>query len=243
LATFGRICVITDKPFYGEGLINYSYIFPGKWYPGTGTRSCGTSLRWSRDQFFRDIDKEDAYLLIDKGAEKIQAGSQGLIFHPYLQGEGSPYDDPLLRGDFIGLTLHHTRDHMARSIMEGVSFSLLDSIEYIKGKGINIKPPLRCIGGGSKSRLWTKILTDVLGHDVIIPTITDPSVGAALIAGVGKGIFKDYEEAQEYNYGISDEISYDKNENLKYRDIFSIYKKAKKKLESINHQLATSYEI
>ena len=176
------------------------------------------------------------------GAEKIPSGSEGLIFHPYLQGEGSPYDDPLLRGDFIGLTLHHTRDHIIRSVLEGVAFSLLDSINFIKKKGIKIKPPLRFIGGGSKSTLWTEILSNVLGYDAIVPQVTDPSAGAALIAGVGKGIFKTYGQAQEFNYGISREISSDDRENVRYGEIFTIYKEAQKKLEDINHQLAKGYD-
>lgn len=242
LATFGRICVLTDKPFCGNGLINYSYILPGMWYPGTGTRSCGTSLRWCRDQFFKELDTGKAYSFMTDGAEKIPSGSEGLIFHPYLQGEGSPYDDPLLRGDFIGLTLHHTRDHIIRSVLEGVAFSLLDSINFIKKKGIKIKPPLRFIGGGSKSALWTEILSNVLGYDAIVPQVTDPSAGAALIAGVGKGIFKTYGQAQEFNYGISREISSDDRENVRYGEIFTIYKEAQKKLEDINHQLAKGYD-
>ncbi len=242
LATFGRICVLAEEPSYGNGLINYSYIIPGMWYPGTGTRSCGSSLRWCRDQFYRDLDMKDLYSFITEEAGKTPPGAEGLIFHPYLQGEGSPYDDPLLRGDFIGLTLHHTRGHLARSVMEGTSFSLLDSLGFIKEKGINIRPPLRFIGGGSNSRLWTEILSDVLGEEAIVPGNTDPSVGASLIAGVGIGVFEDYGQAQDFNCSIAREVSCNENNNLVYKKIFKIYKESQRRLEDINHQLAGGHD-
>jgi xylulokinase len=242
LATFGRICIITSKPHYGKGLINYSYLIPGKWYPGTGTKSCGTSFRWCRDQFFSELDKDEAYPIMTEKAGKIPSGSQGLIFHPYLQGEGSPYDDPLLRGDFIGLTLHHTRDHIARAILEGTCFSLLDSLNFIKEKNIEIKPPLRFIGGGTRSNLWTQILADILGYDAVIPRNTDPSIGAALLAGVGAGIFSNLNQAQEFNRGILREIYFEPGKNSEYLEIFNIYKDTQSRLEDINHELAGKYD-
>jgi xylulokinase len=177
-----------------------------------------------------------------KKAGKIPSGSQGLLFHPYLQGEGSPYDDPLLRGDFIGLTLHHTRDHLARAILEGTCFSLLDSINFIKGKKIEIKPPLRFIGGGTRSSLWTQILADILGYDAFIPKNTDPSIGAALLAGVGVGIFSNLSQAQEFNGGILREISFVPSKNTEYLEIFDLYKDTQSKLEDINHKLAGKYD-
>ena len=242
LATFGRICIITSRPYYGKGLINYSYIIPGKWYPGTGTKSCGTSFRWCRDQFFSELKKDKAYEFMTHKAGKIPPGSQGLIFHPYLQGEGSPYDDPRLRGDLIGLTLHHNRDHIARSVLEGTCFSLLDSMNFIKEKNIEIKPPLRFIGGGTRSSLWTQILADILGYDAVIPKNTDPSIGAALAAGVGVGIFGDLSQAQEFNRGISREILFDDDRNLRYMEIFDLYKDTQSRLVDINHKLAEKYD-
>ncbi len=242
LATFGRICVLAEGPFYGNGLVNYSYIIPGMWYPGTGTRSCGTSLRWCRDQFYRNMDVKNIYSFMDDEAGKIPPGAEGLIFHPYMQGEGSPYDDPRLRGDFIGLTLHHTRGHLTRSVLEGVSFSLLDSINFIKEKGVIIRPPLRFLGGGSNSRLWTGILSDVLGEEAIVPENTDPSVGACLIAGVGIGIFEDYQEAQDFNSGTAREVPCNEINNSRYKRIFKIYKESQRRLQDINHLLAEENE-
>jgi xylulokinase len=182
LATFGRICVLAEKPPADERLITYSYIYPGLWYPGTGTKSFASSLKWFRDQFCRDMHGSgNVFGSMEREAEAVPPGAEGLIFQPYLQGEGSPYNDPLLRGSFIGLTLRHSRGHLIRSVMEGTCFSLLDSMSFLKERGIEAGRPLRFIGGGTASGLWLRILADVLGSDGVVPTATDPSVGAGLL--------------------------------------------------------------
>ncbi len=238
LATFGRICVLDSKPGPGKGLINYSYILPDLWYPGTGTRSCGTSLKWCRDQFYRELRKEeDVYSIMMEDARSISPGADGLIFHPYLQGEGSPYDDPHLRGDFLGLSLHHTRSHLVRAVIEGVAFSLLDSIESIKQKGVKIKPPLKFIGGGTKSDLWTKILADILGFDAIVPKNTDPSIGAAILAGVGTGVLKNLLEGQKINNEVARKIKCNRDNHKLYSNYFKVYKKTQTLLSGIYHDM------
>ncbi len=239
LATFGRICVLDSEPSPGRELINYSYIMPGLWYPGTGTRSCGTSLRWCRDQFYKELGKEEnAYSVMMEDARVVSVGAEDLIYHPYLQGEGSPYNDPHLRGDFLGLSLYHTRNHIVRAVIEGIAFSLLDSINSIKQKGIKIKPPLRFIGGGAKSDLWTEILADVLGFDAIVPKNTDPSIGAAILAGVGPGVFKDLIEGQKINSEVAREIKYNKDNNKIYNNYFKRYKKTQALLSGVYHEMA-----
>lgn len=242
LATFGRICVIADRPLPDEKLITYSYIKPGLWYPGTGTKSFASSLRWFRDQFCRELDSISAYGVIDEEVEKVKPGSDGIIFHPYLQGEGSPYNDPYLRGDFIGLTMHHKREHLIRAVMEGAAFSLLDSIGYIEQKGIRIEPPLRFIGGGTRSKVWPKIVSDILGEDGVIPIATDPSFGAALLAGIGLGVFSSVEEAQGIQKGYSKIVEHNKENSKIYRDLFELYKKGHDVLVDIHHRLSESFQ-
>ncbi len=242
LATFGRICVITDKPCYGKGLINYSFIKNGLFYPGTGTRSFATAFRWLRDEFFRDInEQEDAFKIMDDMAKEIKAGSEGLLFHPYLQGEGSPYVDPHLRGDFLGISLSHQREHFARAVLEGTCFSLLDCLHFIKDKGIEIHMPLRFIGGGTKSKIWTQILADVLGTDAVIPKATDPSIGGALIAGVAAGVYGSLEEAQNVICDSERDIEFNSQNNKTYLRSFEIYKKSAKVLMEINHLISNQY--
>ena len=242
LATFGRICVITDKPCYGKGLINYSFIKKGLFYPGTGTRSFATSFRWLRDEFFKDLgSKKDPFKDMDDLAKNIKAGSDGLIFHPYLQGEGSPYVDPHLRGDFLGISLSHKRDHFAKAVLEGTCFSLLDCLHFLKENNIGINMPLRFIGGGTKSRLWTQILADILGSDAIVPKATDPSIGGALLAGVATGIYGSLEEAQSVNNYAAREIEFDSQNHKIYLRSFEIYKKSAEVLREINHLISNQY--
>ncbi len=238
LATFGRICVISDSPVTSPGIVTYTYIIPGLWYPGTGTRSCGTSLRWFRDEFCRDLKDRygSVYQAMEAEAGDIPPGSDGVLFHPYLQGEGSPYDDPDLRGDFVGLTLHHKRGHMIKAVLEGVAFSLLDSIEYIREKGISINPPVKFIGGGSRSQMWTNILADVTGMDAVVPEFADASVGAALLAGVGTGFFKTFEDALDYKRNNISSVNYNESNCRQYRKYFDMYKEVQSCLGRIYHR-------
>jgi len=259
LATFGRICVLSEKPAPYEGVINYSYIIPGLWYPGTGTKSCASSYRWVRDEFFKDyLSKQQndenlisfsnikekqknllpAFKKMDLEASEIESGSNGLLFHPYLLGEGSPYNDSMLRGDFLGLTLHHKRAHFARAVLEGTSFSLRDSIEFLAEKGIRPLGDLKFIGGGSRSSLWTQILADVLGHDGLIPVNTDASYGAAMLSAVAIKAFPSVEEAVKKSMQFKEKIIYNASENKKYFRIYRLYKKAKEALTQLNHELS-----
>jgi xylulokinase len=259
LATFGRICILSEKPAPHEGIINYSYIIPGLWYPGTGTKSCASSYRWLRDEFFKDYlameksgealnpysrfnGKEEnlktAFGEMDQGASRIEPGSNGLLFHPYLLGEGSPYNDAKLRGDFLGLTLHHKRAHMARAVLEGTAFSLKDSIEFLSEKGINPLGYLKFIGGGSKSSLWTTILADVLGHNGLIPLNTDASYGAAMLSAVAIKAYPSIEDAVKENTRFREKIICRAGAKKIYAGVYSLYKKAKEALTEINHELS-----
>ena len=126
LATAGRICVVADKPYPDVNLINYSHIIDGLFYPGTATKSCAASYRWYRDTFGGD------YKELDEGAENIPIGSQGLVFHPYLNGELTPYANPNLCADFVGVRAIHTKAHFTRAVLEGVTMSMLDCKETLE---------------------------------------------------------------------------------------------------------------
>ena len=130
LATAGRICVITDKPYPDRHLVNYSHVAEGLWYPGTATKSCAASYRWYRDTFGGD------YKELDEGAAALPIGCDGMIFHPYLNGELTPYADPMLCGSFTGVRATHTKAHFTRAVLEGVAYSLLDSKLYLDSLNI-----------------------------------------------------------------------------------------------------------
>jgi xylulokinase len=242
LATAGNTNVMTEEPHPDPLLFNYYHVIPGMWYTVAATSNCAAVHRWLRDQFFKaDIEKSgesdiDAFAVMDQMAATIPAGSDGLIFHPYLLGERTPYWDPFLRGDYLGITMRHRREHFVRALYEGISFSLLDCLRSLAHRGLTMRE-IRIIGGGSKSPLWRQIVCDVIGLEVLKPQVDDASYGAALIGGVGVGIFKDERDAVRQCVKIASRNQPDMRNHEKYQRLFQIYKESQKRLADINHQL------
>lgn len=191
LATAGRICVITDKPYPDSDIVNYSHIVKGMWYPGTATKSAAASYRWYRDTFGGD------YKELDKSAQDVPIGCGGLIFHPYLNGELTPYADPMLCGSFTGVRATHTKAHFTRSVLEGVCYSLLESKNTINSLNIDYKPVAAAIGGGTKGGLWRQMAADVLGLTLYTTESSDSSFGSAMLAGIAAGVFRNAADAAE----------------------------------------------
>jgi xylulokinase len=128
-------------------------------------------------------------------AEQVPAGSEGLLFLPYLTGERTPHGDSRARGAFVGLSLRHTRAHLIRAVIEGVSFALADSAALMRDLSIDLDT-IQMTGGGARSSLWRQILADALGSRVATTSgEMGPAHGAAIIAGVGAGIFPSIPEA------------------------------------------------
>jgi xylulokinase len=227
LATAGRICVITDKPYPDSNLVNYSHIINGLWYPGTATKSCAASFRWYRDTFGGD------YRELDQGAETVPAGSEGLYFHPYLAGELTPYADPKLCGSFTGIRSGHTRSHFSRAVMEGTAYSLLDCARTIEKIGLDHGTKGMIIGGGAKSPLWSQIVSDCLGLTLYHMENSDSSFGTAMLAGIASGFFRNPEDAVKRCVKIKD-IVYPNAENTAfYQEHFKEYKSIQKALAVI----------
>ena len=227
LATAGRICVITDKAYPDKNIINYSHIIDGLFYPGTATKSCAASYRWFRDTFGGD------YKELDVQAEKISIGSDGLVFHPYLNGELTPYANPNLCADFVGVRASHTKAHFTRAVLEGVAMSMLDSMKALETLNISHENKATIIGGGGKSPLWRQMIADALGIELIEMKYADSSFGSAMLAGVATGIFESPEKALEKcNKPVSKTIP-DMENNKKYKELFKKYKALQKALEPI----------
>jgi len=218
LATAGRICVVTDKSYPHQHLINYSHVCEGLWYPGTATKSCAASYRWYRDTFGGD------YKELDKEAAAVPVGCEGLMFHPYLNGELTPYADPLLRASFTGVRAGHTKGHFNRAVLEGVALSLLDCKNTIEQIGIPHDDTAVIIGGGSYSPLWRQIVADVLGISLIQAENSDSSFGAAMLAGVATGVFSSFEEAVKICRKIVSTTTPNSENTKKYLEVFNVYK-------------------
>ncbi len=219
LATAGRICVITDKPYPDRHLVNYSHVVEGLWYPGTATKAAASSYRWYRDTFGGD------YRQLDGAAEKIEIGCDGLIFHPYINGELTPYADPQLCGSFTGVRATHTRAHFTRAVLEGVALSLLDNKLYLDTLNIPYNSMATLIGGGAKGKLWRQITADALGMALRTTESSDSSLGSAMLAGVAMGVFDSHKRAIELCVKQKD-ITYPNADNTeKYRKVFEVYKR------------------
>ncbi len=229
LATAGRICVITDKPYPHRDLVNYSHIAKGLWYPGTATKSAAASYRWYRDTF------GESYKELDAGAEQIEIGCEGLRFHPYLNGELSPYADPLLCGSFTGVRATHTKAHFTRAVLEGVCYSLLDSTQVLREVGIAYGDTAVAIGGGMKGALWRQMTADVLGLTLKVTDSADSSLGSAMLAGIAVGVFKDPAHAAETCVKVRYVTQPIPENTEKYRKVFEEYKR-------IHDALAPIYE-
>ena len=219
LATAGRICVITDKPYPHKHLINYTHITKGLWYPGTATKACAASYRWYRDTFGGD------YKEMDKGAENVPIGCEGLVFHPYLNGELTPYGEPTLCADFTGVRATHTKAHFDRAVLEGVCYSLLDCYLAIEEIGMPHKAVATVIGGGAKSPLWRQMVSDALGITLRTIENSDSSLGSAMLAGVALGIFESPKEAVDKCMKICETVVPNEENTKEYRKAFERYKK------------------
>ena len=172
----------------------FCHAAPGMWHFMGVMLSAAGSLQWYRDTLAPEMSFDD----LVKEAEAVPAGSEGLLFLPYLSGERTPHPDPLARGAFIGLTIRHSRAHMTRAVLEGVSFGLKDSFTLIQNAGLGKITQIRASGGGTKSPLWRQILASVLNAELVTVNTTEGGAyGAALLAGVGAGAWKDVASACE----------------------------------------------
>lgn len=227
LATAGRICVITDKPYPDVNLINYSHIIDGLYYPGTATKSCAASYRWFRDTFGGD------YGDLDHGAEKVAIGSDGLVFHPYLNGELTPYANPNLCADFVGVRASHTKAHFTRAVLEGVTMSMLDCKKTLDSMNIEHGDNAIIIGGGGKSPIWRQMVADAIGLKLVEMKYADSSFGSAMLAGIAVGVFESPEKAIEICNDVLSETVPNSENTEKYQELFKKYKAIQKALEPI----------
>lgn len=204
---------------------------PNAWSVMSCTLSAGGSLQWFRNNFCSaEIEtangmKKDPYFLMDKQAETIPIGCEKLLFLPYLMGERSPILDPLARGAFIGLSGVHTRQHMLRAVMEGVIYSLRDCLDVL----IEMEVPfdvMYATGGGGTSKIWRQMMADVFEYPVAtIDNREGPALGAAILAGVGTGVYTSIQNACDKIIGIKSHQKPIKENTDRYRPYYSLYKK------------------
>lgn len=173
----------------------FRHAVPGTWFLMAAMLSAGLSLRWWRDTLH--LQGPDAYALLDAEAGAVPPGAEGLLFLPYLLGERTPHMDPAARGALVGMTLRHGRGHVARAIMEGVALALRDGMALMRQLADG---PAQIVasGGGARSELWVQIQADVFGLPLTSVLGQERAVvGAAMLAGIGTGVYGGYEEARD----------------------------------------------
>jgi xylulokinase len=179
----------------------FCHAVPGTWHLMGVMLSAGGSFRWYRDTFGGEESAKalaahrDPYEILIEGAETVAPGAEGLLFLPYLTGERTPYADPHARGVFFGMTLRHTRAHFTRAVLEGVTFGLRDSLELVRSLRLEINQ-VRASGGGARSAFWCQMMADIFHTPIVaLPVTEGAAYGAALLAGVGAGIFPSIQDA------------------------------------------------
>ncbi|PYS90832.1 MAG: xylulokinase [Acidobacteria bacterium] len=205
IGTSGVVFGVTEEPrFDARGRIHtMCHAIAGRWHNTGVTLAAGLSLKWFRQNFGGGND----YYELTRGAATISAGADGAIWLPYLMGERSPHLDPNARAAFVGLTARHSSAHLTGAVLEGVAFSLRDSLEIFKENGASVET-IRLGGGGARSPLWCQIQADVYGQDVLTLQASEGAAfGAALLAAVGVGLWKTVDQACEKTVCVEEVFS------------------------------------
>ena len=215
----GGMSICTDKALSHQKLILSPHVIPGLWLLQGGTVGGGGTLKWFKQEFGQDLSFDD----LTTEASEVSVGSDGVTFLPYMAGERSPIWNPDAKGVFYGLSFDKTRGHMIRSLLEGVAFSLEHNLRTAAETGIEIGT-LNAMGGASNSVLWTQIKADVTGKTIQVPTSdTATTLGAALLAGVGCGMYRNYEEAISQTIVITRTQEPNLEAHEKYQESMKLY--------------------
>ncbi len=213
----------------GGGLHMCCCAVPGCWHTMGGPQSAGLSVEWFKNEFCKDLtkraesEKRGFYELMNELAEQVPAGSDKLIYLPFLMGERTPHMEPSYRGAFLGLNTVHTQAHMLRAIMEGIVYCLADCNQMLKAQGVNVRV-MRVCGGGSKSLLWRKMMAALFGCEVrTMEQEEGPAYGGAILAGVGTGIFATVQDACDTFIKEKGSTAPDERESETYREYHKIY--------------------
>ena len=232
IGSSGVVLAPSEAPRVDPGLRvhTFNHAVPGLWYLMGVTQGAGLSMRWFRDQFAEGERREaarsgrDAYDLMAHQAASSPPGSNGVIWLPYMQGERTPHLDPDARAVLYGLSTAHTRSDVLRAIMEGVAFSLRDCLAIVGEQGVTLEQ-VRLTGGGARSGLWRQILADVLATELVITSSDEgPALGAALMAGVGAGMFRSLEEGCAAAVAVRERIEPEPSRKAIYNGAYELYR-------------------
>jgi len=235
--------VVKDELTVDERLWAGVYLFPGTYVLAGGMATAGSITRWFRDNFASAEVSEaqrtgrNAYALLAAEADTVPAGAEGLIALPYFAGERTPLNDPRARGVIAGLTLSHTRAHVYRALLEGVGYGIRHNLEVVEELG-QMPADIIAIGGGTHSRTWLQIVSDISGVPQLVPAQRiGAAYGDAFLAGLGIGAFESYREIDRW-VDMADRIEPDPKAHRIYRAYYSLYRELYEKSKRQIHALA-----
>lgn len=243
IGTSGVVFAATSRPVLEpQGRIHtFCHAIPGRWHVMGVTQGAGLSLCWFRDQFGAGQDDgRDPYDRLMDEAATVPPGADGLLWTPYLMGERTPHLDPHARGALVGITAQHTRAHITRAILEGVAFSLRDTLTIFEELGVPAES-IRLGGGGARGKLWQQIQADIYGMPVdLIAADEGAAYGAGLLAGVGVGVWPSVESACDAAVHVAKSVRpQPKNVALMNRQ-YAEYRKLYPALRNIAHNISAS---
>jgi xylulokinase len=247
IGTSGVVFAATASPFLDpQGRIHtFCHAVPNRWHVMGVTQAAGYSLRWFREQFGAapaapgDSQRDPYDRLMDEAA-LAPDGSDGLLWAPYLMGERTPHLDPLARGALVGLTATHTRAHVIRAILEGVAFSLRDTLTIFSELRLPVES-IRLGGGGARSALWQQIQADIYGMPVdLLEAEEGPTYGAALLAGVGVGVWPSVEDACDKSVRVAKRVQAEKSGAARMNERYAAFRKLYPSLRDVMHDLASN---
>jgi xylulokinase len=217
-----------------EGIVHFfNHGKTDSFYSMGVTLAAGQSLTWFKDTFASGEDFE----MVLSGVEDVPVGSNGLLFTPYLFGERTPHADASIRGSFIGMDGAHKRKHFVRAVMEGITFSLNETVSIFRQKGKEIDTIIS-IGGGAKSDVWLQMQADIFNARVVrLNSEQGPGLGAAMLAAFGCNWFKSLEECAEQFIKIKDEFIPQSENVAKYKGLFEIYCEVYQQTKGLNEKL------
>jgi gluconokinase len=238
IGTSGAVRLYTDHPLRDDRQRIFNYLLLEKEYiSGGAINNGGVLLDWFRFHFMKESGKEESYSDFLEEAFKANAGSNGLLFLPYLQGERSPMWDARARGGFIGIHNRHERKHFMRAVVEGICFSLYDSANILEHSSASIKD-VYVSGGFTRSDKWVQMLTDLFNKKVKVSGLGDASsVGAAILGMRALEMISSWKEAEKF-IPVTKIFIPQKNEHTLYRRNFEVFSKMYELLKSTMHQIA-----
>lgn len=240
------IAISTRAPIYDPAYrtFTFGHVIPNMVMPTGTMQAAGASYQWTRDQLSL-FEKETAdrlgispYELINLEIAQVAPGADGLFFLPYLLGERSPRWNPHARGAFVGLTIRHTRAHMYRAVLEGVTMNLRVILDAFRDQGTRIDA-MRLIGGGASGRIWNQIMADVYGMPVHRLKILEEatSMGAALVGGVGVGLYPGFDMIHQMN-AIATTVMPDPTAQAMYESMMPVFNRLYDALEPVYDDIA-----